>query len=94
MSSIKNNIFTVKLHDVVVVPKGRNAQKEILFDDIFLVQEYFGMDFTQFFENITAGLIGEEHIKMIMYNLLSSVNFLHQTGVIHRDLKPANVLID
>jgi len=36
----------------------------------------------------------EEHIKVILYNLLCSINFLHSANVIHRDLKPANILVD
>lgn len=36
----------------------------------------------------------EDHIKVIMYNLLCSINFLHSANVVHRDLKPANILVD
>ena len=35
-----------------------------------------------------------EHIKVIAYNHLCAVNFLHKSKIMHRDLKPANVLID
>lgn len=34
-----------------------------------------------------------EHAKIILYNLLCAVNFLHTANVIHRDLKPSNVLL-
>lgn len=36
----------------------------------------------------------EDHVKVIMYNLLSSMRFFHAADVIHRDIKPANILID
>ena len=36
----------------------------------------------------------DEHIKVVLYNLLCSVNFLHSANVVHRDLKPANILLD
>ena len=36
----------------------------------------------------------DEHIKVVLYNLLCSINFLHSANVVHRDLKPANILID
>ena len=34
------------------------------------------------------------HIKVVLYNLLCSINFLHSSNVVHRDLKPANILVD
>jgi mitogen-activated protein kinase 1/3 len=36
----------------------------------------------------------EDHIKVVLYNLLCSISFLHSANVVHRDLKPANILID
>ena len=36
----------------------------------------------------------DDHIKVVLYNLLCSINFLHSANVVHRDLKPANILID
>ena len=34
------------------------------------------------------------HIQTIIYNLLCSIKYLHESNVLHRDLKPANVLIN
>jgi serine/threonine protein kinase len=36
----------------------------------------------------------EAHVKIIVYNMLCSLHFIHSAGVMHRDIKPANVLID
>ena len=36
----------------------------------------------------------EDHVKVILYNLLCCLNFLHTANIIHRDLKPANILLD
>ena len=37
--------------------------------------------------------ISNQHIKVILYNMLCAVNFLHSAKIMHRDLKPANILI-
>ena len=36
----------------------------------------------------------EQHIIIILYNILCALNFLHTANVIHRDIKPSNILID
>ena len=43
-------------------------------------------------EGILTG-VSQDHVKLIFYNLLSAVKFIHSANVIHRDLKPSNILI-
>lgn len=38
--------------------------------------------------------LSEDHVKILMYNMLCGMNFLHTAGIMHRDLKPANILVD
>ena len=37
--------------------------------------------------------IDEEHMIIIMYNLLCCMNYIHTSNLVHRDIKPANILI-
>jgi serine/threonine protein kinase len=37
--------------------------------------------------------IDEEHMIVIMYNLLCCMNFIHTSNIIHRDIKPSNILV-
>lgn len=39
-------------------------------------------------------MLEEQHMVIILYNILCSVNFLHSANIIHRDIKPANILIN
>ena len=36
----------------------------------------------------------EQHITVLLYNMLCSMNFVHTADLIHRDIKPANILVD
>ena len=86
---MKRNIFTTKLLDIIVPKKDD-------FKSLFLVMKLQTMDLKKLFrESHTEGFVfSESHLKVVLYNLLCSVHFLHSANIVHRDLKPANVLID
>ena len=62
------------------------------FDTLYVVMEYAVSDLKKLIKSsINLELL---HIQTIIYNLLCSIKYLHESNVLHRDLKPANVLIN
>ncbi|MFN3926463.1 MAG: pentapeptide repeat-containing protein [Pseudanabaenaceae cyanobacterium] len=59
--------------------------------NFYLVQEYIeGETLKQEFER--RGIFNEHEIKKILQEILPTLAFMHQHGVIHRDIKPANII--
>ena len=88
------NPLVAKLMDVFA-PATRNGNKDeedAEFDEIYMVLEFGESDLKKLLKSaITLELV---HIKTILWNLLHSVKYIHESMVLHRDIKPANVLIN
>ena len=57
--------------------------------------EFVDSDLKKVLKTVQNGtILSENHVLVILYNLLCAINFIHSAGVMHRDLKPANVLIN
>jgi mitogen-activated protein kinase 1/3 len=86
---MENNKFTIKLIEVLQPEVQGN---EDVSDEIFIVMEYFKFDL----ETLLSQSINfsEDHVKKIIYNILSALNFIHSANILHRDLKPSNILLD
>lgn len=81
-----------RLYDVILSMKSDQPLTEA--KGIFLVLEYKPNDLKQMINDISSTDLKEAHVKIIIYNMLCSLHFIHSAGVMHRDIKPANVLID
>ena len=91
LSSIPNNDFTTRLFDLIV-PDIKSDDDEV--NCVILVLEFLELDLRSTLLNSHKCDFDEDHVVMILYNLLCAVNFLHTSNIMHRDLKPANILMD
>ena len=87
LSAMKNNQHTIKLLDIISDPCLEK-------DYVFLVTCYIESDVKKVMISSRDISFTEEHVKVILYNILCSLNFVHSANVMHRDLKPANILLD
>lgn len=51
-------------------------------------------DLMSFIDEKNSRQIDETKVKLILYNSLRTLNFVHRANVVHRDIKSSNLLID
>lgn len=62
--------------------------------DIYIVQEKYGIDLATIIHGKDNCILTEEHIRVITYNLICAIKYIHSGTIVHRDIKPSNILID
>ena len=90
---MKTNIFTTKLHDVILAENSRENKKK-KFKALFLVMDFDEQDLRKMFNNVEAQQFTQDHVLIIMYNILCSLKYLKSANIVHRDIKPENILIN
>eukprot|EP00828_Plagiopyla_frontata_P002654 TRINITY_DN10506_c0_g1_i2.p3 TRINITY_DN10506_c0_g1~~TRINITY_DN10506_c0_g1_i2.p3 ORF type:complete len:136 (-),score=18.58 TRINITY_DN10506_c0_g1_i2:908-1315(-) len=89
------------LREIVLLDKMKNINIINLLDifpgnndysEIYLVMEFYPSDLQKLFKS--SFYLTKGHIKLIAFNILKGIEYLHKVGILHRDLKPANILVN
>jgi mitogen-activated protein kinase 1/3 len=70
----------------IIPPKSSES-----FDELFVVMEYAPSDLHKFIKSPIT--LSQDHVKLIFYNLLCGLQYMHTADILHLDLKPANILL-
>ena len=91
MTEAVNNIYTTKLIDLILpdVEEPEPISWVIIILDFLNIASDLKTQLIEGIPQLTA-----EHVRVIIYNLLSALKFVHEAGIMHRDIKPANILIN
>jgi serine/threonine protein kinase len=63
------------------------------FEYIYIIQELFHSEDLYDFLKRRKFIISENIAKIIIRQLVSAIEYMHNIGVIHRDIKPENILV-
>lgn len=89
--SVRQDGFQDSFTSLIEVFSPASEMKAKCIKNIFLVMPLVERDLNQMLSETDLGL---SHVKVILYNILCSVNYLHTSNIVHRDLKPANILVN
>lgn len=96
---MEGNVFTPKILEVML-PDGFDAAETNRdhgardTDYVCIVMEYVKSDLKKVLNSTNQIQFKEDHVVVIVYNVLCALHFFHTAGLMHRDIKPANILID
>ena len=60
---------------------------------IFLVMDFYEHNLSSILSRDIDNF-SENHLEVLVYNLLCAFNYLHSANVLHRDIKPSNIMVE
>jgi mitogen-activated protein kinase 1/3 len=65
----------------IVVPENYEE-----FKDVYIITDIMPIDLRSFLQS--GALLSDDHVRYLLYQMLTALHHIHSTGIIHRDLKP------
>lgn len=59
---------------------------------VYLVMDFMPLDLKKLIYSST--FLTHEQVRVLMYEVLVAVNYLHSAQIVHRDIKPGNILVN
>lgn len=86
LTNMQDNEFSIKLYGTRLFKDDNNKI------ELFLILEHMPSDLKSILADPAS--YSYETIRIIMFNTLKAITYIHKANVIHRDLKPANILVN
>jgi mitogen-activated protein kinase 1/3 len=87
------NHFKNKHNNIVTLVDLIKPQSYEEFNNIYIVTEIVDNNLQEIMRKQPERFSTDQEINYFMYQLLSSVKFMHDADVVHRDIKPSNILV-